>query len=444
MTKRFRNILFYLLTALFFVLAGAAIFYSNGWRFDTETFSISQLGGIYFEKIPDGAVLTVEKLGEQFNPGFLKSSVLIANLFPKNYTARAAKDGYQTWTKQISVQPSLVTEIGPIIMLPEKPASSTPIAKNIENFWVGPEHLITRTSSGLLMLNSSKIAGSDVVAWSEDGQSVITSANGKYFLTQLENPSSALNLNAAFLNSGKASGVSDSSQIKTTIFQPGSDSSLIIKTEEGLYLFDTNRFITASLSSKPVLSFAAHNREIIFSDGEILYAYDSGSGLAQPLTLAGASGNPVEIRYNPAGTHFTLLSADGRLELADRRNLTSEIIARNAKRSIFAPNSLKLVFITENSELVIYTFGKRDRDLELPETDILRLSGENEQTISWHKNSAHLFLEYPDALYLLEANSEPPINLERVASDIRKYDYDAEKNSVYLLKNNALTAFEIE
>lgn len=444
MTKRFRNILFYLLTALFFVLAGIAIFYSNGWRFDTETFSISQLGGIYFEKIPDGATLTVEKLGEQFNPGFLKSSVLIANLFPKTYTAKAVKDGYQTWTKQISVQPSLVTEIDPIIMLPEKPASSTPIAKNIENFWMAPGHLITRTSAGLLMSDSSKIAGNDVVAWAEDGQAVITAGGGKYFLTQLENPDSALNLNAAFLNSRKASGITDSSRIKTPDFQPGSDSSLIIRTEDGLYLFDTNRFITTSVSSKPVLSFAAHNREIIFSSGGILYAYDSGSGLSQPLALAGAAGNPVEILYNPAGTHLTLRSADGKLELADRRNLTSKIIARNAKKSLFAPNSLRLIFTTENNELVIYTFGKRDHLLELPETDILRLSGENEQTIAWHKNSAHLFLEYPDALYLLEANSKPPINLEKVGSNIRKYFYDAEKNSVYLLKNNILTALEIE
>lgn len=444
MTKRFRRILFYLLTALFFILAGAAIFYSNGWRFDTETFSINKLGGIYFEKIPDGAVLTVEKLGTQFNPGFLKSSVLIANLFPKTYTAKAVKDGYQTWTKQIPVQPSLVTEIDPIIMLPEKPASSTPLAKNIENFWMGPQHLITRTPAGFLMFNSSKIAGSDVVAWSEDGQAVITAVSGKYFLTQLENPDSALNLSAAFLNSRKASGITDASRIKTPVFQPGSDSSLIIRTENGLYLFDADRFTTASVSSKPVLSFSAHNREIIFSAGEILYAYDSGSGLAQPLALAGASGNPVEIQYNPAGTHFTLRSADGRLELADRRNLTSLIIAKNAKKSLFAPNSLRLVFTTENSELVIYTFGKRDRLLESPETDVLRLSGENEQTIAWHKNSAHLFLEYPDTLYLLEANSKPPINLQKIDRDVQKYFYDAEKNSIYLLKNNALSTLEIE
>lgn len=444
MTKRFRRILFYLLTALFFVLAAAAIFYSNGWRFDMETFSISTLGGIYFEKIPDGATLTVEKIDTHFNPGFLKSSVLIANLFPKIYTAKAVKEGYQTWTKQISVQPSLVTEIDPIIMLSEKPASTTPLARNIRNFWVGPKYIIIQTMAGSLIFQSSKIAGTDVLGWSDDGQAVITSGNNRYYLIYLNNTDSALNLIPAFLDARKASGITDISRIKTLNFQPGKNSSLMIQTEKGLYLFNTERFTATAVSSKPVLSFAAHDREIIFSSEKLLKAYDSDSGIARTLALSEEPEQPVEIRYNDDGTYFTLRDAQGKLELINRRDLTSAVLARNAKKSFFAPNSMKLVFTTENNELVIYTLGKRDRILETPETEVLRMSGENEQTIQWHKNSAHLFMEYPDVLYLLEANNKPPINLQKIDRDVQKYFYDAEKNSIYLLKNNALTAVEME
>lgn len=444
MTKRFRRILFYLLTLLFLILAVAAIFYSNGWRFDSETFSISQLGGIYFEKIPDGATLTVEKLASQFNPGFLKSSVLIANLFPKTYTAKAVKDGYQTWTKQISVQPSLVTEIDPIIMLPEKTASSTLISKNVRNFWVGPRHLITQNMTGSLLFQSSKLAGTNVISWSADGQAVITSANNRYFLINLNNPNSALNLNLSFLNARKASSLADVSPIKTAGFQPKSGSSLIIQTEGGLYLFDTNRFSVITVSPDPVSAFAAYDREIIFSTGKSLQAYDSGSQVSLPLVLTKPFSQPIEIQYNGNGTYFTLRNDAGRLELINRQNLTSEVLAQNAKESYFAPEAMKVAFPTGNNELAIYTFGRRGQILENPEMEILRISGENEKTIAWHKNAAYLFLEYPESLYLFEANSKPPINLQKIDGNIQKYLYSADKNTVYLLKNNSLSTTEME
>lgn len=444
MTKRFRSILFYLLTALFFVLAGSALFYSNGWRFDPETFGISKLGGIYFESIPDGAVLTVEKLGAQFNPGFLKSSVLIANLFPKTYTALAVKDGYQTWTKQITVQPSLVIEIDPIIMLPETTASSTPMAKNIKNFWVGPDRLITKTISGALMHKTSKIAGSEVVSWSDDGQAVITSGTGRYYLTYLDNPDSALNLIPAFLNARKTSLITDNGPIRTIDFQPDKSSVLLIQTDKGLYLFNADKFTATAVSKEPVSAFAAHGEEIIFSAKKSLYAYDSSAATSTPLILTETFTQPVEIRINDAGTHFTLRDAQGKLELVNRGNLTSSTLAQNAKKTFFAPNSLKLAFTTANNELVIHTFGERDALLEKSVTEVLGLSGENEETIAWHKDSAHLFLEYPDSLYILEANSMPPINLQKIDAGIQKYFYDAQKNTAYLLKNGTLTSITTE
>ncbi len=438
MTKNTRRILFYVATVLFFIIGIAALFYSNGWRFDLETFSVNKLGGIYFEKIPDGAQLTIEKMDLQFNPGFFKSSVLIANLFPKTYTAHAVKDGFQPWLKQISVQPSLVTEIDPIIMLPLKPASTTLISGKVTNFWVGSPGIITQAQNGSLLFQTHKIAGATVIAWSDDGKSVITAADNSYFLINLDDPESALNLTPAFSNVRKTYGLADTSRITTLAFQPKSGTSLIAQTGKGLYLFDTDRFRISTVASDTVLSFAAHDKEIIFSTEKSLSAYDSDAKTAAPISVAGSVTAPIDIRYNDNGSYFTLQNAHGKLVLVNRQDLTSAVLAENAEKSLFAPNTLKIAILTSDKELIIYTFGKGYQVLDQPKTEILRIGGENENTISWHKNASYLFTQYPDALYLLEANAMPPINLQKIYPDIQSYSYDAENNLIYILKNGSL------
>lgn len=445
MTRRFRRILFYTMIVFFFLIAGSAIFYSNGWRFDLETFTVSKLGGIYFERIPDGSTLSIEKTDMRFNPSFFNSSVLIANLFPKTYTARATKDGFQTWLKQISVQPSLVTEIDPILMLPEKTASTTRIAGNIRNFWAGPKYLITQNSAGSLIFKTTRLSGADVMAWSGDGQAVITSGNGRYFLISLNNPDSAISLNPAFSNSLKTAGIRDSSHAKTYAFQPDDASSLIVQTENGLYLFDAGQLTAMPIASEPVYSFAAYGNEVIFSTEKSIYSYDSESKASQLLDIADPIVKPAEIQFNDSGTYFTLRDSGGKFELVRRQDLKSQILARNAKTSLFAPGAMKLAFTATNSnELTIYTFGRKSQALDRPETGTLNLPGKNDLTLSWHKNASYLFMEYPDALYLLEANSNPPINLQKIDDSVQKYFYDSKNNMIYLQKNNALSIMALD
>ncbi len=444
MTKRTRRILFYLLTVLFFIIAISALFYSNGWRFDPETFTISTLGGIYFEKIPDGATLTVEKLDTKFNPGFLKSSVLIANLFPKTYTARVEKDGYQTWTKQITVKPSFVNEIGPIIIFPLKPSAGKILAKNIKNFWVGPQDIITQTQGGSLFFKTSKLPGTGVAEWSDDGNAVITEQTAKHFLVYLNNPDSALNLDPAFFTIRKSHKITDKSPIQKLVFQPGNNSVLIIQTGNGLYLFDADRFSVIPVATTTVSAFSANGAELLFAVKKIIYVYRFSSRSMQPLALTQSVNNPVEITSDTDGTYFTMRDAQGKLELVNRRTLEAKVIAHNAQTSLFAPNEMKIAFTTSAQEIGVYTFGQGSQLLDIPKTEILRISGEDERAISWHKNAAHLFINYPEALYLLEANDQPPINLQKIEQGVKKYFYDKEKNAVYLLKSGIFSLLTLE
>src|SRR3989344_2271879 len=156
MTIKTRRVLFYGLAMLFVVVGTSVIFYSSGWRFDFETLTINRLGALFFEIQPDHATIAIEKTPYQFNPGLLKSGLLIANLFPKTYTVKVTKEGYQPWTKELPVRPSLVTEVSPILLLPEKIDLGTPIVKNVSDFWVGPKYLAVKKEDGGLYINNEK------------------------------------------------------------------------------------------------------------------------------------------------------------------------------------------------------------------------------------------------------------------------------------------------
>lgn len=120
MTLKIRRLLFYSLTGLFLISGSVIIFYSNGLRLDLETLTINKLGAIFLKKMPDNAVVNIEKSNFHFESGILNSGLFIANLFPKTYHVKISKPGYRDWNKDLEVKPSLVTEVPPIILLPEK------------------------------------------------------------------------------------------------------------------------------------------------------------------------------------------------------------------------------------------------------------------------------------------------------------------------------------
>ncbi len=442
MTLRARKILFYLITVFFFAIAIPAIFYSNGWRFDIETFSISKLGGIYFEEIPDGSVLTVEKAAIEFNPNFLRSSLLIPNLFPKNYYAMASRKNYQPWTKEIPVYPSLVTEIQPVILLPEKPSLGNPLAKNIADFWEKSGKIILATKSKELFFRQSRISGTELVSWSDDADAVLTKDGENFYLIYLANPKSALNISLMFYNARKTKiGSKDRMAIEDASFRSDSAGMILIRTDGGLYSLDSESSALSVISSKSAYAYAAGDSELIFADSSGLFSHSSGK--TATLTPSIPIEDPTGIIFNDAYTYFLLKNGSGDLLLVDRNTMEAELLAKNAKTAFFAAGHLKLAFTTFNNELVIYTFGKKYQILDKPKTEILRLSIADDSSLAWHKDAAHIFMQYPDTAYLLEANELPPINLQIIENGADKFQYDRENEELYLMKKSDLYKMKI-
>lgn len=436
MTLRTRKILFYFLIILFLIISVAAIFYSNGWRFDLETLTINKLGALYFEIIPADTTITIDKTNFEFNPGIFRSGTLIANLFAKTYNVKVTKNGYQPWMKQLVVQPSLVTQAPLALLLPEKFNLGASIGDNIQNFWIGAKYPITLRDNAL-KLNSQTIIGNRIETWSKDGSQIITELNNSYFLVNLDTPANAVNLNLMLKN---LQGQKDASSIWIAGFSPLNKNQIILATQKALYLLDIRTLIAETIHKEPVEALTSQNNEIFFSSAGKIFIYNLVLKIKTPL-MDFAFESIKDILLSQSNDYMAILEKNGTLYIADRKSPAPKQIAQRISIAVFSPDGKKIAFLSDKKELLVHTLIAKSQNSEKLARFNLGTIGTE---IAWHKNSEYLFVEYPSGVYLLETSGLPPINLQTIDMETNKYRYDPNNNILYILKNASLYKIKME
>jgi len=146
MNRKTRTLLFIVLVILFLILTPTLILYSQGWRIDFITWSITKTGALYIKAVPNSAEVYVEgKLTSKTN--FIFGTTLLENMLPGTYHISVQKQGHSTWEKTLQTTPHEVTETKNIILFPES-VSFKSIAGKVQDFWSSPnekELLLQRT-----------------------------------------------------------------------------------------------------------------------------------------------------------------------------------------------------------------------------------------------------------------------------------------------------------
>lgn len=438
MTLKTRKILFYSLSLLFIIIGTTAIFYSNGWRIDPETMKINKLGALFFEITPSDATITIDGANFEFSPDFMRSGTLIANLFPKKYTAIVTKTGYQTWIKELEVQPSLVTLASPVILLPEKINPGLPINKNVDSFWLGPKYIAILDTNDSLKINSKPVIGNRVFKWSSDGEGVITVSENNYYATSVNNPSESMNLSLMFkkLQNKKSA---DSSAITDIKFSPINKKQFLVTTGKGIYTMDSEK-LTLALIYNGLADYSelSGNEIIIASSGE-LFSYEMASEV-KSILINQKFERIKNVKISPSGYYISIIEENGRLNVLDRRSLKITLTDNNVVSSSFSPNDRKIAYYGPNNELSIYPLEQST--IYTSENPARFNLGPVNNEIIWRKESGHILFKYSSGLYLLEANGLPPINMQLIDLNDEKYNYNADTNTVYILKNKNL--YEVE
>jgi hypothetical protein len=117
LSRKTRNIIFYGLILVFVLVAPILIAIAYGYRFDFVKGTLGQTGGIFVKsRTPRLSIF----LNSEFikETSFLSGGALLPEVKPGTYLLRIEKEDYYPWSKTVEVEPSIVTELRNIILIP--------------------------------------------------------------------------------------------------------------------------------------------------------------------------------------------------------------------------------------------------------------------------------------------------------------------------------------
>lgn len=135
MTPTTRRILFYIGFAIFLLIAPVLISYSLGYSFNLTKRIVEKTGGIFIKSKTSRLSIF---LNGQFvkETSYLSGGALLTEITPGSYHLRLEKAQYYPWSKTIFVEPSLVTDLRNIILIPNPPAIATTTPDELANLHV--------------------------------------------------------------------------------------------------------------------------------------------------------------------------------------------------------------------------------------------------------------------------------------------------------------------
>lgn len=451
MTIRTRKTIFYTLIVFFFIIGSILLLYSNGWQFNFKIFKFYQSGAIEIGSQPENSLIEIKENNYRVNSQSRKNGVLIPNLFPDTYTVKIEKTGYNSWIKNLVVKPALITKTYPIVLIPENLESVKPFMQSIKNFWAGPRYNAWQDQSGKLIINGQNSSGSVFIDWFSGGATALTAdKTGKnYFAVQMGQNNLAINLSLLFNNLKDKKSITDADSYPKIQPYPFDDNKAIIISKNKLYVLDFLRFDLEIIPQNPAWLAAIKNNNLFLIRKSGFFSYNLTLKTEKLITDTITS-MPSAIKISSDSGNAALV-ASGKLTLINiSTGLTKEISA-SVKQFSFSPDSEKLAYVENDGRIKVLFLkdqlnysDKKAGDIADLSAEVLTQAGLSAATsvetdlISWHENSAYLFIKYPDKFSLLEIDDRTPINEQFINEKIDDYSYDLTNNLFYYLKSNNL------
>ncbi len=406
--------------------------YSFGIKLDLTNLTFSETGGIYIKSTPAEVEICLDGKKIKNTSSFFQAGTLVDNLREREYRLVLRDDGYFDWQKNVKVSPSLVNVFDSIVMVPQK--EPVKIAEPADKIELLGDILITERNKSIYA-DGVKIPGSKIVDTTPN-DSVITYDNGNknYYLISLSNPNSYLNINDIFNNLKEDKlGLFGTVSILKVTFHPFNKDRLIVRSRGALYNIDTSRS-TIEKVADGTTEFKTQGNNLFFYISDGLYRYNlifrTTTKLA-PLSdlktikdFAGTSSGGVVTLYQSG--ELDLIFGDNPVKIADKA---------------------KLFAVSDSGKLI--AFGDNDQSLHVYDTDKLKYANikngvaGNLSKIVWYKDNNHLLLQSDDSLYFSEISEIDPVNSFKIASNIKDFSYDEDKNTVYINSTGGVLKYEI-
>jgi hypothetical protein len=432
--------LFYGLVALFFIVGTIIVLYAQGWRLNLATFKTSKVGAIYVRSYPDDAQITLNKTSVHNTSGFLSRGTLISNLFPENDTLTLKAPGYDAWSENVPVSPTLVTEMKYAVLVPSNATSAANTA-NITSFFEAGGTIVTEDANGTVArqtidapaaATSTAIGHGTIISYDDNLTTVVVrSAAGTYSAYDLANATST-NLSALF---AKAS--IPAKTITAVTVNPYNSSNIIVQTASHLFTVDLRADTITSF--KTATAGQALENPLALSSSWLAWAqYVNTSATSQVAVYDPFSQNIIDATLTLPGhirslqwirsTELGILQENGELFRYDIPSQTLIKIADDVK-SFYPTSDGSTIAALESRSVEIFSLTTSDYyRFNLPEMASV-------QSLAWYKDEAHLFVTYPDHVSFLDLEDLSMNNFTTVSAiaDGTTINYDTQKNSLYLI-----------
>lgn len=440
MTLKTRRLLFYLSVFFFVIAATAVIFYSIGFRIDFKNKIITETGGIYVKSKPPNAEITLDEESVKNQSGILSAGTFIDNLVPGMHHLVLNLDGYSGWQKDTPVLAGSVSVFDYVVLIPNE--LRVKLMESVDSFAFANGVFVTETG-GVVKLDEAELIGNEIVHFTEEG-TVITkdSSTDTYYLSDIFDLSSSLNLNAIFNNLKETRlGLPGAVPIKKIQPYPSDDSRFVVMTGKAIYSVDTNgleiRLIDSSAS------------DFIISGNQLFWINDSGIKNLNLLfdTSAAVSADEAEniksMSSNSAGDSVFLLNRDGTLKHINLKTATSTVISTNVDMFSLSPNDKMLSFVEKDGLLKIYYLDWEEGDNGKQVVELITLESEATE-ISWYTNLSYLFVkDTSNRLKFIEIDRYAPINEVIISEDVNNFVYDGKTKTLYYGNNSGVWKLEI-
>ncbi|MFA7319473.1 MAG: carboxypeptidase-like regulatory domain-containing protein [Parcubacteria group bacterium] len=397
-----RLILFWSFVTLFLLTVPLVLLRARGYRFDYHRGVFVYSGTLTFKSNPqtvdvrlNGALAASKQLDR------INSSYNITGLLPNTYNFQVSADGFQTWSKTVSVHSGLATEFWNILLTRKNYDRINYGATGIEKFFLSPKNNLLvytvptaeKTSVSVFDIVAKKMTATfDFAGWSFAGtdrkENIEWSPDSSAFSVPMKNDADGKTTYDYFIVT-----LADKTQIDLNQFL-GKDSISNVRWDpkDNGYLFflSQNTLYRANLNAKDNLVTIASNVSAYDLSGSTVYYALTPNNLLFKNSLDGRS-EPSQITSNFPG------KADAKI--------TSMVVYDDSR----------IAMITDDHTLLIFNQGEHNNYFRELNDGILEahFSDDGKKLLFWSDNEI--------SVYYLRDELSQPVRNEDTMENITRY-----------------------
>ncbi|MGB9848032.1 MAG: hypothetical protein ACPLKV_02410 [Minisyncoccia bacterium] len=471
MQKKFKRLLFFIVSFLFLIIAGFFVAYSFGYRWDHGDWKFVKTGGLYlrvYNSKPE--VYLNNQYLKKATPGLLSSGIFLPNLIPDNYSISIKKPNYFSWEKETKIEPQMVTTFSSVVLLPKNPlvedvyslgATSTleitkilPL-KNYKEIIIQGIETTTSTNALVFIYNfnnqnqteiyrkkinkgeSFNLIPNLIIADNDANEIIFSLTVNKttnFYLWQRINPENLKNISQLIISQFKLK-----NPIKKIDFYPNAENKFIVLTGTDLAVVDLNKneikkiFLDVKdFVRKDYNLFIINNQNAAFSYNLIL---DTSSPLG---ILELDSKNGIEkIEISPKNTYYAIWLRNKDLYLMKSGEEMLKIT--DVDLFAFSNDDKKLAYIT-NGELRVRYLVDYNGDVLYKKGDdvLIKKLEDGADNLIWHADLNHLIYQKNNKIYFAEIDVRDKVNVFDLEFDFKNFYLEGDKNGTVFTWNDKL------